>query len=149
MIEVWICTMNVLGSVRLSTLIHVGAVETLATILICYAVAVTRGHVKPFLPMISGCAVDPPEKYPFRFGLALSSFFIGVQTVAVHLAEGYSKASLYLGLLASLSLGIVSVVNEDENNSVHSSKLSIQFNTGGPIHQKIILCDMSYLYYCI
>ena len=34
--------------------------------------------------------------------------------------------SLYLGLLASLGLGIVSVVNEDENNSVHSSKLSMQ-----------------------
>ena len=118
--------MNVLGSVRLSTLIHVGAVETLATILICYAVAVTHGHVKPWLPMISDCAVYPPEKYPFRFGLALSSFFIGAQTVAVHLAKGYSKVSLYLGLLASFSLGIVSVVNEDENNSVHSSKLSIQ-----------------------
>ena len=114
--------MNVLGSVRLSTLIHAGAVETLATILICYAVAVTRGHVKPWLPMISDCAVYPPEKYPFRFGLALSSFFIGVQTVAIHVAKGYSKVSLFLGLLASLSLGIVSVVNEEENNSVHSSK---------------------------
>lgn len=114
--------MNVLGSVRLSTLIHVGAVETLATILICYAVAVTRGHVKPWLPMISDCAVYPPEKYPFRFGLALSSFFIGAQTVAVHVAKSYSKVSLFLGLLASLSLGIVSVVNEDENNSVHGGK---------------------------
>ena len=114
--------MNILGSVRLSTLFHVGAVETLATILICYAVAVTHGHVKPWLPMISDCAVYPPEKYPFRFGLALSSFFIGAQIVAVHLAKGYSKVSLYLGLLASLGLGIVSVVNEDENNTVHGSK---------------------------
>ena len=64
--------MNVLGSVRVSTLIHIAAVETLATILVCYGLAVKYGHVKPWLPMISDCAVYSPEKYPFRFGLLLS-----------------------------------------------------------------------------
>lgn len=118
--------MNMLGSVRISTLIHAGAVETLATILCCYVVAVTQGHVQPWLPMISDCAVYPPEKYPFRFGLGLSSFCIGVQTVAVNVVKGYSKVSLVLGLLASISLGIVSVVNEEENDSVHSGELSKQ-----------------------
>lgn len=111
--------MNVLGSIRLSTLICMGALQTLATIVICYSLAVSLGHVQPWLPMISDCAVYSPEKYPFRFGLALSSILIGAQVVLVHQAKGYSKASAFFGLLASLGLGIVSVVNEEENSKVH------------------------------
>ena len=46
--------------------------------------------------------------------------------MAVNVVKGYSKVSLVLGLLASISLGIVSVVNEEENDSVHSGELSKQ-----------------------
>ena len=117
--------MKVLGSIRLSTLIHVGNLGCLATILICYGLAVSLGHVKPWLPMISDCAVYSPEKYPFRFGVALSSFLIGAHILMVHVAKGYSKISLFIGLLASLSLGIISVVNEEENSKVHDGKKTI------------------------
>lgn len=112
-----------LGSIRVSTLIHIGAVETLAIIFVCYGIAVSHGHVKPWLPMISDCAVYAPEKYPFRIGLALSSFLLCVQVVLVHLAQEHSGVSLFLGVLASLGLAIVSAVNEDENTKVHGGKM--------------------------
>ena len=114
--------MKVLGSIRLSTLIHIGALETLAAILICYGLAISLGHVKPWLPMISDCAVYSPEKYLFRFMMALSTFLIGAQILMAHVANGYSKVSLFVGLLASLGLGIVSVINEEENMKVHGGK---------------------------
>ena len=113
---------HTLGSVRVSTLIHAGAIETLAVILLCYGLAVGHGHVKQWLPMISDCAVYAPEKYPFRIGLALSSFLLCAQVVMVHLAKNHSKVSLLLGVLASLGLAIVSVVNEDENTKLHGGK---------------------------
>ena len=116
--------MNVLGTIRLSALFHFAAVQILATILLCYGLAVTYGHVKPWLPMISDCAVYSPEKYPFRFGMALGSLLTGAQVVMIHLVKSYSRLSLWLGLLAAAGLGVVSVVNEDENNTIHSGNLS-------------------------
>ena len=55
--------------------------------------------------------------------MALSSLFIASQVMMVHAAKGYSKTSLFVGLLAALGLGIVSVVNEEENGKVHGGKI--------------------------
>ena len=116
--------MNVLGTIRLSAIFHFAAVETVAAILLCYGLAVAYGHVKPWLPMISDCAVYPPEKYPFRFGIALGSLLMGAQVVMLHLVKNYSRISLGFGLLGAAALGVVAVVNEEENNSIHSGNLS-------------------------
>ena len=46
------------------------------TIFICYITAVSKGHVKPWLPYISDCAVGYPEAYIFRSGMTMASFFM-------------------------------------------------------------------------
>jgi len=46
---------------------------SLATIFGCYLIAVGQGHVPAWLPMISDCAVYPPESYFFRIGIILGA----------------------------------------------------------------------------
>lgn len=59
--------MKVLSQVPVNVFIHVSALVITLTIFLCYGIAVGLGHVKAWLPMISDCAVLPPEKYPFRY----------------------------------------------------------------------------------
>ena len=59
--------MKVLTQVPVNLFIHVSALVITVTIFLCYGIAVALGHVKAWLPMISDCAVLPPEKYPFRY----------------------------------------------------------------------------------
>ena len=104
---------------------HFGALETLGTIFLCYILAVSLGHVQAWLPMISDCAVESPERYPFRIGILVGALVIGFNTVVFYKADrafSNSKLCLFLGVVGSVGLSIVAVVNEKENNSVHSSK---------------------------
>ena len=118
--------MSVLGSIRVSTLIQIAAVWILGTILLCYSLAVGYHHVKPWLPMISDCAVLSPEKYPFRFGLLVGAVGLSVQVICIYLVEetfSKSKLALFFGLVSSFCLGVVAVVNEVENSGVHGGEL--------------------------
>ncbi len=116
---------NILGKISVTAFVHVGAITILFTILLCYSLAVSNGHVKPWLPMISDCAVLSPEKYPFRLGLAVSSMLLSVEVVIIYNANmvySRNKLSLFLGLVATFCLGVVSAVNEVEDNPVHSGE---------------------------
>ena len=107
------------------------------TILLCYALAVGLGHVPAWLPMISDCAVEAPESYPFRMGMVLGAFLTGLEVVAVYNSDrvfSKSKLCLYLGCLASVGLGIVGVVNEKEDFTVHISE-----------HQFLYVIALSYV----
>lgn len=117
--------MQVLAKLPVTVLVHAAALETLATIFLCYGLAVGLGHVPAWLPMISDCAVYSPEKYPFRLGIVVSAVLIAIQVVMTYNADrpySNSKASLTVGLVASLGLAIVGVVNEQECNPVHSGQ---------------------------
>ena len=116
---------NIISKVRVTTFIHTATLQITGTIFLCYGLAVANGHVPAWLPMISDCAVEAPEKYPFRLGISLGAILMMVQVLlAYHSDTGFSKnrLCLILGLLASSGLGIAGAVNEKENNSLHSSK---------------------------
>ena len=114
-------------------LIHAGALEVAGTILLCYALAVLFGHVPAWLPMISDCAVQSPEKYLFRLGIVLGASLLAYEVIFVYLADkSYSRNEfcLVIGVAASTGLGVVGVVNEKEWYLVHTGKrLLCKFNT--------------------
>ena len=115
--------MDVLAFERLSTIILLGNGIILGTVFLCYGLAVGLGHVPAWLPMISDCAVEAPEKYPFRMGIVVGAFLLVFEVVAVYNSDrkfSKNKACLYLGCIASFGLAVVGVVNEKENNTIHS-----------------------------
>lgn len=117
--------MAVVGRLPLNVFFHIGVLIQLGTILLCYTLSVSLGHVPAWLPMISDCAIYPPEKYAFRWGLVIGSTLFGAQTVLIYGADkpyAKSKLSLILGLLAAFCLSVVAVVSEAEDNTIHSSK---------------------------
>ena len=116
--------MQVISKEPLRAWVFQGASVILATILVCYGIAVYLGHVPAWLPMISDCAVLPPEKYFFRLGIVTGAIFLAIDSKLIYHADQsftYSKFGLALGTIAAIGLAIVGVVNEKENNSVHSS----------------------------
>ena len=63
-------------------------------------------------------------------GIVLGAFLLGLEVVAVYNSDrvfSKNKFCLYLGCLASVGLGIVGVVNEKEDNTVHSGELCFSF----------------------
>ncbi len=115
----------IIGKVKAPLLVHLAVLETLGTILLCYGTAVVLGHVPAWLPMISDCAVSAPEKYPFRLGLITGAILLEVVVVLAYNADkGFSnnKKCLVFGSIASFAIGVVGSVNEEENNTVHSSE---------------------------
>ena len=117
--------MKVLGKFTAKGLIHFGAVEMTFVILLCYALAVANHHVKPWLPTISACGEHPPEQYPFRFGIMVGAMLLFVEAISLHAANITSNITYVLGVIGSLCLGIVAVVAANENNTVHTSELTI------------------------
>ena len=116
--------MLVIAKEPLRTWVVQGASVILTTIFVCYGVAVYLGHVPAWLPMISDCAVLPPEKYFFRLGMVTGAIFLAIDSKLIYHADKsftYSKTCLILGIIASIGLSIVGVVNEKENNTIHSS----------------------------
>lgn len=116
--------MKILASISAKWLIHTGAIEMTFTILLCYALAVSFGHVKPWLPTISACGENPPEQYFFRFGIFLGAVLMEVEAIALYAAKKTSHLTFVLGAVAALGLGVVACVAANENNTVHTSKSS-------------------------
>lgn len=113
--------MMILGELKASFVIQFAAQLGLGNILLCYAIAVALGHVKPWLPMISDCAVCPPEMFVFRFGVVFTALLMVLQNVMIYLAGvPKSKLALGFGVVGSMALGVVGVVNEDEASKTHS-----------------------------
>ena len=116
--------MDVLGQLPATAFVHACGLVFSVTILLCYGLAVGYGHVPAWLPMISDCAVQPPEKYPFRVGIIFGASLIAAQVLLVFgESKQRSRCSLVMGLIGAFCLSVVGAVNEDENNTVHSSEL--------------------------
>ena len=100
------------------------------------------GHVPFWLPMISDCAVYPPEKYIFRLGFISGANWLFISSLLYYLYfRAHDKedstyemlgpdagiprmkippiASLLLATLASISVGVVGAVSEDESPLLH------------------------------
>ena len=117
--------MKILATLPGPVLVHVGVLEMLFTILLCYVLAVVNGHVPIWLPMISDCAVNAPEKYPFRLGIVIGASLLALQAVATYYVNQSSKLSkpmAVMAIIASSGLAVVGVVNEDEDDAVHDCK---------------------------
>jgi len=105
-----------------------------STILLCYSLAVGLGHVPAWFPMISDCAVYAPEKYPFRIGMILSSVLVFVNALLFYFyidsritRNVVDKISIILAGIACIGLAILAAVNEQEDNSVHSTAAVVFF----------------------
>lgn len=105
------------------TLIHLAIFSTFTTILICYGLAVINEHVPAWLPMISDCGIDAPERYPFRVGLVIAALLLFLDVILSYGAGigSKNKLGLIVGLVSSVGLAIVAVVNLEENVYIHAS----------------------------
>ena len=105
------------------TLIHIAILSTFATILICYGLAVIYIHVPAWLPFISWCGILPPERYPFRVGLVIGALLLALEVILCYGAGigPKNKVCLILGLVSSVGLAVVAVVNLEENVYIHAS----------------------------
>lgn len=99
-----------------------------ATILICYAVAVKEGHVKPWLPTISACGEQPPEVFLFRYGIVTGAILLMVEAIALYGAGLSSKLIMVLGTVAAFCLGVVGVVSAREVDVVHTSESGLSIS---------------------
>lgn len=115
----------ILGNLKSSLDIKYLSITIPLTIIICYIIAVSNGHVKPWLPYISDCAVKYPEAYIFRSGMTLASFFITLNYFEYYLfINKYNKSAMsfitfIIGTIGNIGLGGVAVVNEKENHDLH------------------------------
>ena len=124
--------MTTLGSLKASFVFHFTSTVGLCTVVLCYTLAVSFKHVKPWLPMFSDCAVMSPEMFPFRFGVLTTAMLMGCESVVIFLAAApRSRSALWLGVLASLCLGVVAVVNMKEAPKVHSGTCISILNCNG------------------
>ncbi|XP_065828884.1 DNA damage-regulated autophagy modulator protein 1-like [Oscarella lobularis] len=116
--------MLVYGSISVNTITYVTVAITTGTVLLCYALAVGLGHVPAWLPLISDCAVEAPEKYPFRIGVIFGAVALFANVVLVYWAFpsfSYRRTSTAFGLAASVAFAIVGAINEKENDVAHST----------------------------
>lgn len=153
-IVVTFCEMNVLGQVKVSWLIHFNALLGLGTFLLCYSLAQIYGHVSLWpVPMISDCAVRSPEKFPFRLGIVTTALLMGLISVLIFLSSvSRSKIAVVLGVLGSLPLAVVGVVNEEEASKVHSGRpisaaaAPPPFNNNDCFH--VVSAILFFVFYC-
>jgi len=130
--------MEVLLEVKAKYLAYVSSILALVTIFTCYFLAVSQGNVPVWLPMISDCAIEPPEEYIFRIGIILSAALLNLNSLLMlfyqhntKLAEGgatcFDKFAFSLATLGCFGLMVVGAVNEVENNTIHSTAAVIFF----------------------
>lgn len=116
--------MIVYGSIKVKVITYATVLVTSGTILLCYTLAVILGHVPAWLPMISDCAVEPPEKYLFRLGIIPGAVALFANVIMVYYAfPDFQLRNLELltGALASAGLALLTAVNEDEDNTIHTA----------------------------
>lgn len=120
---------SIISSIPASVTGYISGGAALTTIILCYVLAVSLGHVQPWLPMISDCGVLPPECFLFRAGLVLAAAALSVQVVSVFNAERdttRSRAALAFGLLSAVGLAIIGVVSEKESSGAHTGEPATQ-----------------------
>ena len=114
--------MSVLGKLPAKSVIHFGALLLLATILLCYTLAVKEGHVPVWLPTISACGEHPPEWYFFRYGILVGGLLLAILALYIYTADfpfSHNSVNVGLGVTAGLFLGVIAICAANENRTVH------------------------------
>eukprot|EP01119_Soliformovum_irregulare_P003870 TRINITY_DN14918_c0_g1_i1.p1 TRINITY_DN14918_c0_g1~~TRINITY_DN14918_c0_g1_i1.p1 ORF type:complete len:244 (-),score=61.94 TRINITY_DN14918_c0_g1_i1:56-787(-) len=120
--------MEILESVQARRVTILAAGNGILTILTCYIIAVMKGHVPAWLPMISDCAVQSPESYIFRLGMISTAMLLEcnsilmlayLNTSGLRGKRSWDLASFVIVSLGCLGLAIVGAVNEKENGGIH------------------------------
>jgi len=122
--------MDYLWRLKATSFTKFSVILCFSTLISCYVIAVALGHVKPWLPMISDCAVDPPEKYIFRLGIIPGAWLLNINSLMMlyYVHTGYfqlqgtcfDKFAYALVSLGTSGMTIVGACNEDENNTLHT-----------------------------
>jgi len=125
---------QILSKTKYNVVIVILAIVQIATMQTCYYIAVSLGHVKPWLPMISDCGCKIPETWLFRIGFITVAAFMGISSIAfrdyvrhrLHLSgikvgslHVTNNALIYICGPSCLALAGLSSVNEDENTKLH------------------------------
>lgn len=120
------------------------------TTFVCYAIALALGHVEhAWLPMISDCGAEAPEKYIFRLGLITSASLLAQASKVVRdfierrarvtgryafkqrwcCLLGAKPETLFLRLaqIGSLGLAGCAAISEKEDNPIHSASAVVFF----------------------
>jgi len=133
-------TMEILYQTTGNFMMNLTGIFSLTTIFGCYLIAVSQGNVPVWLPMISDCAVDPPESYFFRFGIITSAALLNVNAIMMlcyrkasqFQAEGngitiFDQVAYGFALTGSIGLALVGSINEKENMSLHGASAGTFF----------------------
>lgn len=111
--------MKILGKLNFNYVLYFGILEVLITIILCYILAVTLQHKPIWLPTISECGEQAPEKYFFRWGILVGGLLLMIEGVMLHGAKRNSTLVLVLSLITGASLTGVAVVASNEDLPVH------------------------------
>ncbi len=121
--------MKVLNTYSFTGFINYAVFVPVATITVCYAVAVLTGHVEWWLPMISDCGVYFPEKWIFHIGLIVSSVLIHSASKVVRdfiasnnsdsTSSKWENTAVVLNFIACGGLAGCASVTEKEDNNLH------------------------------
>eukprot|EP00013_Stygamoeba_regulata_P013364 CAMPEP_0177669752 /NCGR_PEP_ID=MMETSP0447-20121125/23654_1 /TAXON_ID=0 /ORGANISM="Stygamoeba regulata, Strain BSH-02190019" /LENGTH=278 /DNA_ID=CAMNT_0019176731 /DNA_START=132 /DNA_END=967 /DNA_ORIENTATION=- len=142
--------MDTLAMVKARTVAIAGGTVATTSILTCYFTAVALGHVPLWLPMISDCGVEKPERYLFRFGLVTSALLLCLNSFIMLLlqksdkwgpppASNMDEMCVVVASVSCLALAVVGVVNEREDDAVHSTAAVIFF-AGYLIYEILTIC---------
>jgi len=125
---------TILSESHYNVVIALLVVVQLTTMNSCYLIAVSLGHVKPWLPMISDCGCKIPETWIFRIGFICIAGFMatgstmfrdftkyqlqlsGINTGRLHFTN---NILVYICGVSCFALAGLSSVNEDENSKLH------------------------------
>jgi len=121
--------------VNAKSITKLACTAALGTLFLCYIIAVTQGHVPVWLPMLSACAIYPPESYFFRMGLISSAVLLNIVSLLMLCYRNLScfnkdpetsygtfdKVAYIFATIASIGLGIVGAVNEVEDGFIHGT----------------------------
>lgn len=144
--------MGVLDSFQARYVTFAATLLALLTIITCYSIAVYLGHVHWWLPMISDCAVEAPEKYIFRMGMITSANLLELNVVIMYLFMNVGRTSpvdlagLWLASVATFGLMMVGAINEQEDDPVHSGA-AVVFFFGFEAYMILTLIRMKQGYY--
>ena len=129
--------MKVLNTYSFKGFINYAVFVPVATIIVCYTVAVLTGHVEWWLPMVSDCGVYFPEKWIFHIGLIVSSVLIHSASKTVRdfivsnnpepASSRWENTAVALNFIACAGLAGCASVTEKEDSNIHGISAIVFF----------------------
>lgn len=119
--------MVVLSRVAIPLLLRLGSLLIVAVVLTCYGLAVSEGHVPAWLPTISDCGDDPPEKFVFTYGMTLVAALLLLESFLMYGGDKPYSGSLLILVTSSVAaffLGVIGCVCSKCDSPVHLCEMA-------------------------